>query len=69
MSRSTERVDAEKTPTIEVFVVRLYSDGKVEDGRLAGKVEHVESGRAVRFRDLDELLDFFAVSRELASGD
>ena len=38
------------------FVLQLGPDTDVRAGRLEGRLEHVASTRAVRFRSLDELL-------------
>ena len=42
------------------FVVQLRSDTAVEQGRLAGRVEHVVSGQATDFEALETLLAFMA---------
>jgi hypothetical protein len=42
------------------FVVQLQADTAVERGCLAGRVEHVVSGRATDFQSLETLLAFFA---------
>ena len=42
------------------FVIQLRPETDVEGGRFEGKVEHVASCKAARFRDVDELLLFIA---------
>jgi hypothetical protein len=42
------------------FVVQFQSDTVVEQGHLAGRVEHVISGQATTFQSLETLLAFMA---------
>ena len=42
------------------FVVQFQSDTAVEQGHLAGRVEHVVSGQAMTFQSLETLLAFIA---------
>lgn len=42
------------------FVVQFQSDTAVEQGYLAGRVEHVVTGQAADFRSLETLLAFIA---------
>jgi hypothetical protein len=42
------------------FVVQLRADTAVEQGHLAGRVEHVVSGQATDFEALETLLAFLA---------
>ena len=42
------------------FVVQLRADAAVEQGALAGRVEHVVSGQATDFESLETLLAFMA---------
>ena len=42
------------------FVVQLRADTAVEQGHLAGRVEHVVSGQATDFEVLETLLAFIA---------
>ena len=42
------------------FVIQLRPETNIETGRLEGRVEHVGSTKATRFRSLDELLTFMA---------
>jgi hypothetical protein len=42
------------------FVVQFRSDTVVEQGYLAGQVEHVVSGQATAFQSLETLLAFIA---------
>ena len=42
------------------FVVQLRADTAIEQGHLAGRVEHVVSGQATDFETLETLLAFMA---------
>jgi hypothetical protein len=42
------------------FVVQFQADTAVEQGYLAGRVEHVVSGQAADFQSLETLLAFIA---------
>ena len=42
------------------FVVQFRADAVVEQGHLAGRVEHVVSGQAIDFESLETLLAFMA---------
>ena len=42
------------------FVVQFRADTAVEQGHLAGRVEHVVSGQATDFETLEMLLEFMA---------
>lgn len=46
-------------PIRRAFVVQLHAKADVAHGRITGRVEHVLSGQAVRFQNLDALLEFF----------
>ncbi|MBI1813586.1 MAG: hypothetical protein HYR72_01265 [Deltaproteobacteria bacterium] len=46
-------------PPQGAFVVQFAVSSGAQRGATAGRVEHVESGRASRFRSADELLAFF----------
>ena len=43
------------------FVIHLRDSTDVAAGRVEGKVEHIASYRATRFRSVDELLEFMAL--------
>ena len=45
--------------TRSAFVVQFREQTDIDAGRIEGKVEHISSYEAVRFRSLDELLAFF----------
>jgi len=48
------------------FVVQFQADTAIEQGHLAGRVEHVVSGRATSFQSQETLLAFMAqVLREV----
>jgi hypothetical protein len=40
------------------FVIQLYSEADLYPGKFAGRVEHVDSGRADGFRSVEELVRF-----------
>ena len=42
----------------QAFVVQFGRETAVDTGRLAGRVEHVVSGKVARFQSLDELVAF-----------
>ena len=53
-------------PVGRAFVVHLRSSALPEEGRMAGRVEHVTSGRSEHFESLSELLAFLGrVLRDL----
>jgi hypothetical protein len=53
-------------PPAQAFVVQFGRDTAMDTARMAGRVEHVVSGKAARFRSLDELVTFMAeVLREV----
>ncbi len=47
-------------PASRAFVLQIGADSRVENGLLAGRVEHIVSGRATHFESVDELLTFIA---------
>jgi hypothetical protein len=50
----------------QAFVVQFGRDTAVDAGRIAGRVEHVVSGKAARFQSLNDLVTFMtAVLREV----
>jgi hypothetical protein len=50
----------------QAFVVQFGRDTAVDAGRIAGRVEHVVSGKMARFQSLDDLMAFMtAVLREV----
>ncbi len=42
----------------QAFVVQFGRETAVDTGRMAGRVEHVVSGKVARFRSLEELVAF-----------
>ena len=52
-------------PAERAFVVQLYAEADMARGRMAGRVEHVVSGRAAHFDRLEDLLAF--IERVLTS--
>lgn len=52
------------------FVIQFQPETDLEIGRCQGRVEHIASYKAVRFRSLDELLAFVAqVMTEIRAGE
>jgi hypothetical protein len=47
-------------PVSWAFVVQFRPGTLIEEGRMAGRVEHVASGRTGHFETLPELLGFIA---------
>jgi hypothetical protein len=47
-------------PHDRAFVVQLGRDADPEGGAVVGRAEHIATGRSLRFRSWDELLDFLA---------
>jgi hypothetical protein len=45
-------------PVDRAFVVQIKAQADLAAGRLVGRVEHVVSGRAIRFRSLRQLVEF-----------
>ena len=53
-------------PHARVFVIQFSSDADPGQGRLVGRVEHVDSGQSTRFASAGEMNEFFArVLREV----
>ena len=50
------------------FVVQFHADTDVRARHLMGRAEHVVSGRATHFGDLDGLLAFIAIELENCLG-
>ena len=51
----------------QAFVVQFGRETALDTGRMAGRVEHVVSGKVARFQSLDELVAFMTeVLREVA---
>ena len=61
----------EQSPTYapaQAFVVQFGRETALDTGRMAGRVEHVVSGKAARFQSVDELMAFMTeVLRAVAS--
>ena len=52
----------------QAFVVQFGRETAVDTGRMAGRVEHVVSGKVARFQSLEELVAFLTeVLRVVAS--
>jgi len=47
-------------PYDRAFVIQLGRDADPGGGAVAGRAEHIASGRSVRFRSWDELIAFAA---------
>jgi hypothetical protein len=48
-------------PAGRAFVLQLHADADVETGAVAGRVEHLASGRVTHFGSLVELMRFIAM--------
>jgi hypothetical protein len=55
-----QSLEAQPLPAERAFVVQVHAAARVTCGSLAGRVEHVVSGRATHFGSVDELLAFMA---------
>lgn len=53
-------------PQSRTYVLKLHSDCSPANGRLAGQLEHVTSGRVLHFRSGEELLACLAGDLTLA---
>ena len=42
------------------FVIQIRPDADVSGGQLAGRIEHIASGRAGHFKDICELVSFIS---------
>lgn len=51
---------ATRLPAQRAFVVQFYDDADVTHGAFCGRVEHVTSGRILRFHNWQELQTFIA---------
>jgi hypothetical protein len=58
MTTSSRERPIGSLPVERAFVLQLEGDADLAAGRLGGRVEHVVSGRATRFRSLVQLLAF-----------
>jgi hypothetical protein len=47
-------------PAQRAFLVQVHAEVELAQGRLAGRVEHVASGRAIHFASPEELMAFMA---------
>jgi hypothetical protein len=45
-------------PIQHAFVVQFAADTSLRDADMAGRVEHIASGQAIRFQSTEELLTF-----------
>jgi hypothetical protein len=55
------KADLEQKPLYtpeQAFVVQFGQETVVDTGHLAGRVEHVVTGKVARFQSLDELVTF-----------
>jgi len=44
------------------FVIRLRHEPDLQNGRIEGRIEHIDSGRVAHFQTVEELLDFLVAS-------
>lgn len=54
------RTRPDSLPYDRSFVIQLGRDADPVAGTIAGRAEHIASGRSLRFRSWDELLAFVA---------
>lgn len=47
-------------PSAGRYVLRLHRDSRRQEGRLAGRIEHVSSGDGAEFASADELVDWLS---------
>ncbi len=55
--------DTSQSPALmpdHAFVLQIHAEARLEDGQIAGRVEHLVSRRAASFQSLDALLLFMA---------
>lgn len=57
-SQRTDRGDRPIYPLDHAFVIALRADSGLDGPHLAGRIEHMASGRAVVFTGLEMLLEF-----------
>lgn len=58
MTTTSRRPVIAALPLERAFVLQIAAEADLVAGRLGGRVEHVVSGRAARFRSLRQLLAF-----------
>jgi hypothetical protein len=62
MPNVSDRKPLSTLPPEGAFVLQLQSGVDVGAGSIAGRVEHITTGRAMRFASLDDLLTFIAAA-------
>ena len=50
----------ERLPTERIFLIRLSSNAEPASGTYCGRVEHVPTGRVMRFSTLSEIEQFMS---------
>jgi hypothetical protein len=45
-------------PAVSIFVVRFWREGTAAGSHWRGRIEHVQSGEALAFLDMDAMLGF-----------
>jgi hypothetical protein len=58
MVKSPRKTPIKSLPPERAFVVQLEADTDLSAGDVAGRIEHIVSGRAARFQSLSQLLAF-----------
>ena len=67
MAQARSSRDELALPNQRAFLIRYSAASNLEGGDVSGRVEHVDSGHATRFRSREELERFIiGVLRELA---
>ena len=56
-------------PRVITFVVRFWREWSATGQRWRGRIQHVESGNAVSFLDLNKMMRFLRSSGALAEGE
>lgn len=54
-------------PVVSTFVIRIWQDWSLSGLRWYGRIEHLQSGRAVAFQELDHVLAFMMASGVFSS--
>lgn len=49
-------------PVASTFVIRIWQDWSLSGLRWYGRIEHLQSGRAVAFQELDQVMAFMLAS-------
>lgn len=64
---SANLATATRLPIRRAFVLQIHADIDITQGHLSGRVEHILSGQAGKFSDLEQLLAF--ITHQLTNHD